>query len=311
MPNQEFLPPDFDRKPTEMAAGAGLDYPATEVGTSGNVSVYYATSLGTPGQSLATALLGRVADPYSDMEGIFGVSGSSVTVVVAPLTGTNDGSGGAYHYGRDFTSGGTFYLDATFALTNVVDVEFALYVAELSESFMGAQGQGGAAITAMARVCLAFCAAVATPPGSFPSWGVTGPSWVSAGYPDWVDSTEQTDRDYSSTGCAILYFYWMLSLGYSASEITKAGGATLADNYKTLTGKNTAYTDLKAAVQAVTVTSDNPFGGDLQAAGVVNGQLWHIIRHGGGSWQPSFGLIEGQEANNPGAFNAVSCAGSH
>ena len=83
---------------------------------------------------------------------------------------------------------------------------------------------------------------------------------MSAGYPDWVTTTEQTDRDYASTGCAILYIYWMLSLGYSKAEVTQAGGATLADNYKTLTGKSTAYADLKAATQAVTVTSDNPFG---------------------------------------------------
>ena len=91
-----------------------------------------------------------------------------------------------------------------------------------------------------------------------PIWGITGPSWVSAGYPDWVTTTEQTDRDYASTGCAILYIYWMLSLGYTKAEVTQAGGATLADNYKTLTGKSTAYADLKAATQAVTVTLGQP-----------------------------------------------------
>jgi hypothetical protein len=44
-------------------------------------------------------------------------------------------------------------------------------------------------------------------------------------------------------------------------QVIQAGGATLADNYQTLTGNNTAYPDLTTAVQAVTVTSDNPFGG--------------------------------------------------
>ena len=57
-----------------------------------------------------------------------------------------------------------------------------------------------------------------------------------------------------------------------------------------------------------TVTS--PLTGDAnQVVGVVNGSLWHTIRNPDGSWAPTFGLIEGQEHNNPGAFTDVSCAG--
>ena len=56
-----------------------------------------------------------------------------------------------------------------------------------------------------------------------------------------------------------LYIYWMRSLGYSAIQISQGAGATLADNYKTLTGKTTAFADLKAALSGKTVTSDNPF----------------------------------------------------
>ena len=36
-------------------------------------------------------------------------------------------------------------------------------------------------------------------------------------------------------------------------------GATFAENYRTLTGKATAYADLRAAVTGITITSDNPF----------------------------------------------------
>ena len=57
-----------------------------------------------------------------------------------------------------------------------------------------------------------------------------------------------------------------------------------------------------------TVTSPL-IGGALQVVGVVNGNLWHTIRNFDGSWGPTFGLIEGQEQNNPGAFTDVSCAG--
>jgi hypothetical protein len=84
---------------------------------------------------------------------------------------------------------------------------------------------------------------------------------VSAGYPDWVTQTEQTDRDSASTGCAVLYLYWLRSMGFSTSKIVQAGGATLAVNYKTLTGQETAHADLKGAVEHLNVTSDNPFHG--------------------------------------------------
>lgn len=257
---REFLPPGVDRRPAEAKAVGALDFPTTNVGAAGNIVVDYATSLGGDGGTLATALLGEVTGPYNVMETFFGVSGGAVTVVVAPLSGEHDGSGGAYHYGCDFTSGGTLYLDATFALANATDTELALYVAELSECFMGAQAKGWGCGFSNGEGLSRFCAEVTTPPGSFPSWGITGPSWVSAGYPDWVTQTEQTDRSYASTGCAVLYIYWLISLGHSAQSLVQAGGATLADNYRTLTGKTTAYADLSAAVQAVTVTSDNPFG---------------------------------------------------
>jgi hypothetical protein len=59
--------------------------------------------------------------------------------------GGNDGSGGAYHYGCDFTSGGVLYVDATFANTTVdpLELEIGLYVAELSESFLLQAGDAG------------------------------------------------------------------------------------------------------------------------------------------------------------------------
>lgn len=53
----EFLPQGAVREPIEKAAGEALDYPATEVGSVGNISVYYATSLGVPGKNLADGLL--------------------------------------------------------------------------------------------------------------------------------------------------------------------------------------------------------------------------------------------------------------
>src|ERR1700692_3145942 len=115
----EFLPIGAKRGPAARdvtgAAAGTFDYPVTRVGAAGSITVCYDPSLGTPGSNLANDLLGRVTVPYGEMESNFKVSGAAITVVVAPLSGKNDGSGGAYHYGCDFISGATLYLDATFS----------------------------------------------------------------------------------------------------------------------------------------------------------------------------------------------------
>lgn len=248
------------RTADEIAAASTFDYPATLVGVTGSVTVYYDPSLGPPGLALAQQLLNAIAGPYLDMQSFFGVNGSAADVIIAPLSGNNDGSGGAYHYGCDFTSGSVLYLDATFASTtaNALDLEVGLFVAELSECFMGLQAGGWGCGSSNGEGLSRFCAEVETPAGTLSAFA-TGPAWAQAGYPDWVSQTESTDQDSVSTGCAIVYLYWLRSLGYSIPQIVQAAGATLAANYTALTGKTTAYQDLRAAVSTLTVNSDNPF----------------------------------------------------
>jgi hypothetical protein len=305
---RELLPPKGGRKErmqAELAKAAidQFDYPTTQVGVVGNVTVYYDPALGAAGLSLAKQMLNSVSGPYNDMERFFGIAGGTVNLVIAPLSGNNDGSGGAYHYGCDFTSGGTLYCDATFASTTVspLSLEIALYIAELSESFMGAQGKGWGCGFSNGEGLSRFCAEQETSMATLSAYA-TGPSWAAAGFPDWVTTTEQTDGNAISTGCAIVYIYWMRSLGYTIPQIVQAGGATLAANYQTLTGKTTAYQDLLAAVQNLSITSDNPFtqpGADL----------WHTIRNANGTWQAQFGLVEGQSAGGPSSFVGIA-AGS-
>ena len=79
-----------------------------------------------------------------------------------------------------------------------------------------------------------FCAEQETPAGTLSAF-VTGPAWAQAGFPDWVTQTEQTDQDAVSTGCSIVYIYWMRSLGYTIPQIVQAAGPTLLANYQALT----------------------------------------------------------------------------
>jgi chitodextrinase len=290
---RELLPPGGarrDRVASQISAAlAGLDYPATKVGVVGNITVYYDPALGAQGQALATQMLGAVAGPYNDMQIFFGIAGGAVSVVIAPLSGNNNGSGGAYHYGCDFTSGGVLYLDPTFASTTVnpLNLEVALYVAELSEAFMGAQNRGWGCGFSNGEALSRFLAEQETPDGTLNAF-VTGPAWDQAHRPNWINTTEQTDRDSLSTGCGIVYLYWLRTLGFTIPQIVQAGGATLAANYQTLTGKTTAFQDLLAGLTGYAVTSDNPFDGRAAAVGVnsdgrlevfgvgTDRAIWHI-----------------------------------
>lgn len=278
----EFLPTTGAvRKPSPAQAGleglAGFDYPATQVGVVGNITVSYDPALGAAGLTLAHQMLGAVARPYNDMQRFFGINGGPVTVIIAPLSGNNNGSGGAYHYGCDFHSGNVLYLDATFASTtaNPLQLEIGLYVAELSECFMGAQNRGWGCGFSNGEGLSRFLAEYETALGTLDAFA-TGPSWAHAGFPNWIDTTENTDRNALSTGCAIVYIYWMHSLGYTIPQIVQAGGTTLHANYQTLTGKTTAYQDLRGALDGLSVATDNPFGTPLQQPGltVMDGKLY-------------------------------------
>src|SRR5579875_295438 len=233
---RKLLPHDGHRKRRSArqiaAAPPGFDYPITQAGVAGNVTVYYDPELGAQGSSLAQQLLGAVTQPYQDMQTWFGATG------------------------------GVLYLDATFDSTGVdpLDLEVGLYVAELSECFMGTQGAGWGCGDSNGEGLSRFAAEQETPAGTMAAFA-TGPAWAQAGFPDWVDTTENTDQDAVSIGCSIVYLYWMVSQGYAIPQIVQAAGATLAGNYETLTGKTTAYQDLLAAVQNLTITSDDPFAG--------------------------------------------------
>jgi hypothetical protein len=138
-------------------------------------------------------------------------------------------------------------------------LEIGLYVAELSAAFMGAQGLGRGCGSSNGEGLSRFLAERETAAGTLSAFA-TGPSWAGAGFPDWIGTTEKTDRNSVSTGCAVVYLYWMRSLGFTTAQLVQAGGATLSANYQKLTGKATGYQDLLAAIKNLTITSDNPFG---------------------------------------------------
>jgi hypothetical protein len=243
---------------------AGFDFPTQLVGTSpsGNVTVYYDPSLGAPGADIAQQILNRADQTYSDCQAFFSIPGKPVNVIIAAVNGATDGSGGAYHYGCNFDQGGTLYCDVAFGNPDLTN---ALFVAELDECFMGAQGLGWDCGASNGEALSRFIAELLSggPSGVLAGFA-TGPAWDSAGRPDWIDTTEPTDQDAVSIGCGMVYLYWLLSLGHNGADITQRAcpNGTLASNYTALTGATTAWTDFISAVNNLggPITSDNPWG---------------------------------------------------
>lgn len=245
------------------AAGKTFDYPTQLAGSTpdGNTTVYYDPSLGQPAVDVAQQLLQNAAPTFADVASFFALPGSPVNVIIAALGGSTDGRGGAYHYGCDFTRGGDLYCDAAFGAPEVTE---GLFVAELTESFMGAQAMGwdcgGSNGEALSRYLAETESGGAN--GALTAYA-SAPSWDQAGRPNWIDATESTDANLASTGCGVLYLYWMQSKGFSAAQITQAGcpDGTLASNYGVLTGMNTAWNDFLTAVNGLGggVQSDDPW----------------------------------------------------
>ncbi len=257
------------RRAARAKPGQGFDFPTRLVGKTpdGNVTLYVDPALGKRGETLAREVLARAETSYAHSRAYFNLAAEPVNVIIAPVGNATDGSGGAYHYGCSFTTGGDIYCDAAFGNPTLTS---GLFVAELTESFMGAQGKGwdcgGSNGEALSRLLAELESG--GPDGALAGFS-TGPMWDQAGRPNWIDATEPTDQDGESVGCGVVYLYWMISQGFTAAEITQAAcpDGTLASNYTALTGKRTAWADFIAAVRALpqAIASDDPWKAEAPA----------------------------------------------
>lgn len=231
------------------------------VGTSpsGRVTVFVDPTLGQPGLQNAKDLVNDADRIATANDGIFGTTGSAVSVIVYALGGATDGTGGADHLGCDYATGNAVEVCASFGNSARVD---ALFEAELSECSMGGNLCGESTGEALSRWCAAVVGNNAL------SDFATAPTWAQDGMPNYVDQTEPTDQDPDSTGCGMAFISWLMSEGQTLAAIAQAmvslgDSGTLAELYQQLTGNqaNSAWPTFLAAVQALPggVTSDDPF----------------------------------------------------
>ena len=168
------------------------------------------------------------------------------------------------------------------------DSVLSLFVAEMSEVLMSYKGKWGETDSGgegLSRVCSDLLHPNSAPAGgNVNAWLASDPTqdltsavadtefrkdWVNENFkggPLKAGNSVPGDQDSYSFGCSILFiFYLKDQLGFSMPQIIQNGGATLAETYRNLTGKNDdPFWDFKSLLSdnfplGVKSNTDNPF----------------------------------------------------
>jgi hypothetical protein len=207
------------------------------------------------GGAVVSGVLAQCESDYAQLCTWFGISPPVLhfNITLAALSHFLDGTGGAYHQG---CASADIYCDVK--LNPVVDarVSSALVLAEAVWNCGWTNGEGLSRVLASARY-----------PNVLPSGYVTSYQWLDGNRYNFVDVNHRTDVDPQSNGCAVLFLNWMCyQLDLSWDAITRAGGATLAETYRRVTGRNDGWTRFLQIMnnkfppgQPSNLQTDNPF----------------------------------------------------
>jgi hypothetical protein len=232
----------------------------TSGGSTAQFNVFYDSSLGTDGVTIADAILETCEGDYLKLQELFG----GVTPTDLP-------------FNVHITTGSTGASHATCAATDIsigarsapsVNISFmrSLFIAEVDEVFEAAIGLGwdcGASHgEGLSRVV-----ANEMYPGAMPSNFVSAPEWLNGGRTDFVNNTEDTDQNYVSIGCSVLFLNFLhYQLNFSWNKIILAGAATLGQTYSNLTRQTDGFDQFKTLLDAnfpedttSKLGTDNPF----------------------------------------------------
>jgi hypothetical protein len=249
---------------TEFTASQGFEYPAKLVGQTTHFHVYAATCLPAQGVQVGQAVLHRCEQDYQQLAAWFGFRVPHFNVIAAGLSSEHDGTGGAYHHA---CLASDLYCDVQLQPTVNPDLTNALAITQEVEVF-GAVQKKGWDCGASNGEGLSRVLANVLYPGVLDGYA-TAAVWLDGDRPDWVSQTNPSDLDPVSTGCAVLFLYWLnVKLGYGWEQICRAAAPTLAGTYQMLTGKGAgaAFADFKALLDRMFppgapsgLAKDNPF----------------------------------------------------
>jgi hypothetical protein len=231
----------------------------TRAGTTEHFDVSYLTTLGARGADLAQALLDTLEPDYQILGALFGGIRPASLPFVVQITG--DASGGSHStcLGTDIGVGAG--AGAGLPLIR------ALVVAQAAEVFMASFGRGWNCGESPGEG-LSRVLANHLHPGAETARFTAADAWLNLDpRPNFVDRAAATDRDYAAIGCSVLFLNWLqCQLKHDWSAIVAAGGATLAQTYRGLTAKATAWRDFRGVIDAqfpagqlYDLGTDNPF----------------------------------------------------
>ena len=171
--------------------------------------------------------------------------GPNNRVTVNLIYKDNSGSNNRGYHGDGSTA---LNLNGAPSVTPIAQIIRMHFVAEFSEVLMDYNNQHGPttwlAGSSHGEGLSQFCAYMMAPAGynSFYGPGFENTWLQTPNRPNWVDTTEPTDGDVYSYGCALLYlFYLHTQLSHSTESIIQNGADTLAGTYNKLTGRNDAF----------------------------------------------------------------------
>ncbi len=229
-------------------------------------NIYYFTSLGGVGQTIADGVLTTCESDYNRIAGYFGgitPPGLPFNIYLAPLSANGDGRGGA---GHPACLSGEIGVDVKTNPTLDIDLSRFLVVAEVVEVFSAAQNLGwncGADNgEGLSRVL-----ATVLYPAELDGYATAG-FWLDLRKrPDYVDKNKATDRDRVANGCSVLFLNFLNSqLKFGWNQIVAAGAPTLAKTYAKLTGQSNGFVRFKNLLQSKfpqgkpsRLQTDNPF----------------------------------------------------
>ena len=232
-----------------------------EQGRTDHFAVSYDTRLGEAGRVIANYLVQACEYDFNNVSALFGTRPQALPFHVAVVYS----AAGAWHPVP--CSNSNIYIGALSA--NPPNPLFlrSLMVSEMIEVFAADPGTAWACDKSTGDG-LSRVLADALVPNQKPINFVTAPFWLDSPRVNWVDSTDDSDRNLPSTGCAVLFLNWLhYQLSKLWPDIARAGRATLAETYKVLNadgtdGWNQFHSLLDARYplgQPSNVTSDNVF----------------------------------------------------
>ena len=245
-----------------------VDHPTTNLRKHASQTAHFQVSvdaaLGATGAAIADAILTTCEQDFATLQTYFGgIIPASLPFHVI----VTSGSQGASHA----TCAATALSIG--AHSGPLPFMRSLVIAEEDEVFEASFGHGWdcgfSNGEGLSRVLANDMVPGAEPQGfvSPPVW-LDGPSDISGVLrEDWISKTDQTDTNYFSIGCSVLFLNWMrFQLKFPWKQIIQGGAATLGQTYSNVTGKNDGWATFKALMDAKFppgkpsgVTTDNPF----------------------------------------------------